>query len=238
MALAYTEISHNKTKTWFLLLFFIAFVIVAGYVIAEIYAPGSGMMGLIVAAAVSFVWTLISYFAGDKIALVASGAKPVEKRDDPELYRLVENLSIAAGLPTPRVYKIESEALNAFATGRDPQHAVVAVTTGLMHRLEKKELEGVLAHELSHIGNYDTRLLMIVTALAGVIMILTDMMWRFHFWGGGRSREDSRSQGILMIVGLVLMIVAPIFATLIKLAISRRRESLADASGALLTRYP
>lgn len=239
MALAYTEIAHNKFKTALLMVLFTAFVLVAGFAIAEFNQPGAGLSGLILAAAISIGWTMISYFSGDKIALMASRAQPIEKKDHPELVRLVENLAIAAGLPTPKIHIITSPALNAFATGRNPQKASVAVTTGLLERLEKKELEGVLAHELSHIGNYDTRLLMVVMALAGVIMILTDFFWRWSFFhGGSRNRSGGRSQGVFMIIGLVLLILAPLFATLIKLAISRRREYLADASGALLTRYP
>lgn len=239
MSLAYTEISKNKFKTVLLLMFFIAFVMAVGFALSETYYPGTGTTGLIIAAAISLFWTLLSYFAGDKITLVASGARQIAKKDNPELYRLVENLALTAGLPLPKIYIIDSPAPNAFATGRNPQHAVVAVTTGILQRLDKKELEGVLAHELSHIGNYDTRLLMIVTALAGVVMILTDMAWRIHFFGGSRSNDrDGRANAVMMIVGVVLIILAPLFATLIKLAISRRRESLADASGALLTRYP
>lgn len=240
MALAYTEISKNKFRSVFLLLLFIGFVMAVGFFLAELNEPGAGMIGLIIAAGISLVWTLITYFAGDKITLAANGAKPIQKSDNPDLYRLVENLAITAGLPTPKIYIIDSPALNAFATGRDPQHAVVAVTTGILQRLEKNELEGVLAHELSHVGNYDIRLMMIVTTLAGVIMIMTDVFWRARFFGGGGSRRNGggKAQLVLMVVGLVLIIFAPLFATLIKLAISRRREYLADASGALLTRYP
>ena len=190
MALAYTEIAHNKFKTALLMVLFTVFVLVAGFSIAEFNRPGAGLSGLIVAAIASLGWTMISYFSGDKIALMASRAQHIEKKDHPELYRIVENLAIAAGLPTPKIHIIASPALNAFATGRNPQKASVAVTAGLLDRLEKKELEGVLAHELSHIGNYDTRLLMIVMALAGVIMILTDFFWRWSwFHGGSRTRS-------------------------------------------------
>jgi heat shock protein HtpX len=238
MALAYTEVSKNKMRSILLLLIFFVFVMGAGFIIGELNAPGAGMGGLIVAAVISFGWTLISYFAGDKITLSASKAKPIEKKDQPELYRTVENLAITAGLPMPKLYLIDSPAMNAFATGRDPEHAIVAVTTGILKRLEKRELEGVLAHELSHVGNYDIRLLMLVTALAGVIMIMTDMMWRIRLFGGGGGRRDGRAQLVMAVVGLVLIIFAPLFASMIKMAISRKREYLADASGALLTRYP
>lgn len=239
MALTYTEITRNKLKSGILLILFVLFVMAFGFILFEYYQPGAGLTGLIVAAGVSLIWTGISLFSGDRITLIASGAKLVSKQNYPELVRLVENLSIAAGLPTPKIHVIDSPALNAFATGRNPEHGVVAVTTGLLERLEKKELEGVLAHELSHIGNYDTRLLMIVTALMGVIMILSDMMWRIHFFGGRRSdRNGGRADLIIMMIGLLFIILGPLFATLIKLAISRRRESLADATGSLMTRYP
>lgn len=236
MALAYTEINRNRFKTVVLVFFFTLFVVGAGFTIAEASQPGSGFTGLIVAAAISFVWTLISYFSGDKIALASSGAKRIEKRDHPELYRVVENLAIAAGLPTPKIHLIDSPALNAFATGRSPEHASIAVTTGLLDHLEKKELEGVLAHELSHIGNYDIRLMTLVMALAGVVMILSDFFWRLQFFGG--NRDNQRGHPAIAIIGVLMILFAPLFASLIKLAISRRREYLADASGALLTRYP
>lgn len=235
MALAYTEISKNKFRSWLLVLIFLGFVAGVGFVLAEIESPGMGMNGIILASALALGWSWISYFYGDKMALASNHAKPIEKRENPELYRMVENLSIAAGLPTPKIYIIQSPAVNAFATGRDPNHASVAVTTGILERLEKKELEGVLAHELSHIGNYDIRLLMLVTALFGVVMMI-HRMW----WYGGRSsgRSNNKANGILLLLGVLFLIFGPLFASLIKLAISRRRESLADASGALLTRYP
>lgn len=237
MAIAYTEISKNKTRSGILLLLFIAFVAGMGFVIAEIESPGAGFAGLGIAAGVSVIWATISYYAGDKIALATNGAKPIKKRDNIELYRLVENLSIAAGLPTPKIYIIQSSAMNAFATGRDPNHASVAVTTGLLDRLEKKELEGVLAHELSHIGNYDIRLMMIVMALFGVVMMMHRIWW---YSGSGRrsSNRSGKAQIIIMILGLLMLLLAPLFAMLIKFAISRKREFLADASASLLTRYP
>jgi heat shock protein HtpX len=235
MALAYTEISKNKTRTWLLLILFIGFVAGVGFVIAELESPGAGMNGVIMATGIAIVWSWISYYWGDKMALKSNRAKYIEKRDNPELYRLVENLAITAGLPTPKIHIIDSPALNAFATGRDPNHASVAVTTGLMNKLDKRELEGVLAHEMSHVGNYDIRLLMVVTALFGVVM----MIHRF-WWYGGRSRRsgNSKASGIIMAIGFLFLLFGPLFASLIKLAISRKREFLADASGALLTRYP
>lgn len=242
MSLAYTEISRNKTRSWILLFLFMGLVIGVGFFMGEMAAAGAGIDGVVIGIVVALIWVLITLFEGHRITLAASGAKLIEKSDNRELYNLVENLSIAAGLPTPLVYLIDSPAMNAFATGRDPRHAAVAVTTGLLTRLDKKELEGVLAHELSHIGNYDTRLMMIVTALAGTIMIMSDVFFRWTFYGrhggGGGGRRDGRVQLALIVVGVLLIIFSPLLATLIKLAISRKREYLADASGALLTRYP
>ncbi len=241
MSLAYTEIARNKRRSWVLLLIFMGLVMALGFFMGEIAESGGGVPGLIIGATVAVIWVLITIFQGNRITLAASGAKAIEKRDNRELYNLVENLSIAAGLPTPKIYIIESAAMNAFATGRDPNHSAVAVTTGLMKKLEKKELEGVIAHELSHIGNFDTRLMMIVTALAGTVMIMADVFFRWTFYGrrgGGGGRRDGRLQLALILVGICLIIFSPLLATLIKLAISRKREYLADASGALLTRYP
>jgi heat shock protein HtpX len=177
--------------------------------------------------------SLGSYFFSDKIVLTMSQAKEIKRIDDQELYRTVENLAIAAGLPTPKIYLIEDTAPNAFATGRDPKHAVVAITTGLRQKLTKQELEGVMAHELSHIGNYDIRLTTIIVVLVGTVTLLADWMLRMSF--GGRKKEGG---GWIVVIGLVLAILSPIAATLIQLSISRKREYLADASGALLTRYP
>lgn len=236
MALAYTQISKNKWESGGMLFIFVLFVMAAGFLLAEVNSPGSGMAGLIVAAAISLIWTLIAYFSGDKIALAANRAKPLQRQDNPTVYNLVENLCIAAGLPAPKIYLIESSAMNAFATGRKPETASIAITTGLLQKLEKKEIEGVVAHELSHIGNYDIRFMTLVAALAGVIMILTDVFWHWSFRSsGGNNRKNG---GALMIIGLILIIFAPLISMIIQLAISRKREFLADASGALLTRYP
>ena len=240
MAIAYTEISRNKTKSWALLLVFMIFVGAAGFVIAEIQSPGAGSAGLILAGAIAIIWALVSYYAGDKMTLASTKAKPIKRSDNQELYRVVENLSITAGLPTPKIYVIQSAAMNAFATGRDPNHSSVAVTTGLLEKLDKKELEGVIAHELSHIGNYDIRLMMIVVALFGVIMLMNRYWLYGGMRGGGRRRGGGggKLQLILLLLGLLLVILGPIFAMMIRMAISRKREFLADASGALLTRYP
>jgi len=184
--------------------------------------------------------SLFSYWHSDKIVLALSRAKPIEKQDNPELYRLVENLCITAGLPLPKIYIIDSAQPNAFAAGRDAKHAVVAVTRGLLEKLERVELEGVIAHELSHIGNKDMLLQTIIVVLVGMVVIMTDFFFRIAFWGrmGGRSREGGQIRLIMILIALILAILAPIFAQLIKLAISRKREYLADSSAAFLTRYP
>lgn len=234
----YSQITANKRKTILLITIFIIIILGIGYILSEYLGYGYPMMAL--AFIISIITTLISYFHGDKIALRSSGAREIKKEDNPYVYRLVENLAITAGMPMPRVYLIPSPALNAFATGRDPEHAHVAMTTGIVEALENEELEGVIAHELSHIQNYDIRVMTIVVVLVGGLALLADIFFRARLFGFGGRNSDSRgsSGGILMIVGIVLMILAPLIGELIKLAISRKREFLADASGALLTRFP
>jgi len=233
----YTQQDKNIRKTWFLMTAFLVVVIGIGWGFAQIY--GNSVI-LYVAVAFSLLMNFFSFWYSDKIVLKMSGAKPIEKNDNPELYRLVENLCITAGLPLPKIYVISDPAPNAFATGRNKEKAVVAVTTGLLEKLDRTELEGVIAHELSHIGNRDILISTIVVVLVGFVALLSDFFLRFTIWGGrGRNREgDGRAQLIMMVAGIVLAILAPIAATLIQLAISRKREFLADASGALLTRYP
>lgn len=194
---------------------------------------------LVLAVILAIFQSILSYWYSDKIVLAMTRARPVEKKDNPELYRIIENLCLTAGLPLPKIYIIEEAQPNAFATGRDAKHAVVAVTRGLLEKLEKSELEGVISHELSHIGNKDMLLQTIVVVLVGIVAILSNFFLRISFFGGGR-RRDSRDSGgaILAIFGILAAILAPIAATLVQLAISRKREFLADASGALLTRYP
>ncbi|OGY26248.1 MAG: zinc metalloprotease HtpX [Candidatus Woykebacteria bacterium RBG_16_44_10] len=187
---------------------------------------------------ISGLINLGSYYWSDKFVISLSGAKPVEKKDSPELCRTVENLCIAAGLPLPKIYGISDPAPNAFATGRDPAHAAVAVTSGLLERLDDLELEGVIAHELSHVKNYDSRLMSIVVILVGLVAILADVFFRAMWWGRSGSDDRRGSNAVFLLLGIVAAILAPIAANLIKLAISRRREFLADSSGALLTRYP
>lgn len=240
-AIMYSQIDSNKRKTVLLISIFIAFIITIGFFLNYYYEAGSGI--IVIAIIVSLAMSLISYYKGDKMALWSAKAKEIEKADNPYVYRMVENLCIASGLPTPKVHIINSPALNAFATGRDPKHASIALTTGIIEALENEELEGVIAHELSHIKNYDIRLMTIVVVLVGTIALIGDFFWRMQFYGGGgRKRSNNNSGGkggaIILIVGLIFLILSPIIAEIIKLAISRKREYLADASGSLLTRYP
>lgn len=220
-----------------LLLLFFAIVIGLGFTISYVEGTGS-YLWVVIALLYSIVSALIGYYSGDKIALWTSGAMPVTKVDNAYLVRIVENLAITAGLPMPKVYVIPDDDINAFATGRDPQHASLAVTQGAIAKLENEELEGVIAHELSHIGNYDIRYMTLVIVLVGTVMVLSDIFWRTRFLGGRRGGGRDSGGNILFLVGLALLILAPLFAQLIRLAVSRKREYLADASGALLTRYP
>lgn len=236
MATLYTHADSNIRKTWLLVTGFLVFIIFIGWLFS--YLLDSQAI-LVFAVFFSILTSLASYWYLDKIILAMTRASLIEKKDSPELYRVVENLCITAGLPLTKIYIIHEQQMNAFATGRNAKHAVVAVTEGLLQRLNKTELEGVIAHELSHIGNRDMLLSTIVVILAGVIAMLSDMFLRISFWGGRRRSDDNkRGNALLMILGLVAAILAPLAATLIRLAISRKREFLADATGALLTRYP
>lgn len=225
-------------KTYVFMTGFVVFVVLAGYVMGQ--ALGYGTSWMWIAVLFSVISSFVSYYWGDKMVLAMSGAKPASRKEHFDFYTVAENLSIAAGIPKPKLYVIEDSAMNAFATGRDPAHAVVCATTGILARLERRELEGVIAHELSHIQNYDTRLMAVVAVLVGTVAFLADMFMRSLWWGGGRRNrdDDNNIQGLLMIVGIVLALVSPIIATLIQLAVSRKREYLADAAGAYLTRYP
>lgn len=231
----YDQIASNKRKSLLLITVFVAILLALGTAfgayVEDIY------VGLFLAAVISIVMTLIGYFKGDRVALAVAGAKKIERRDNEMLYRLVENLAIAEGLKvTPDVYLIDDPSPNAFAAGRKPEKAVIAVTTGLLSMLEKVELEGVLAHELGHIKNLDIRFMTLVVVLVGTIILISDLLTRSMFYGRGR-RENSGG-GAIVIVGLVLAILSPLIAELIKLAVSRQREYLADATAALTTRYP
>lgn len=232
----YQQIDSNKRKSLALMLIFIVIITGLVWVFNQYY--GDGSYGVVVMAAIfATSMSLVSFFAGDKVALSQAGAKQIAKEDNPYVWRLVENLSITAGLPMPKVYLINDPAMNAFATGRDPKNSSLALTTGIVEGLNNEELEGVIAHELSHIKNYDIRLMMVVIICVGVITLLSDWLWRGSFLRG-RSKDENKGGGLLAIVGFVLIILSPLFAKLIQLAVSRKREFLADASGALLTRYP
>ncbi len=234
----YTHAESNIRKTWLLVSVFLVFIIGLGWVFSY-YFQNPDI--LIFAVIFSVVMNVASFWYSDKIVLSLARAKPIKKQDNPELYRVVENLCITAGLPLPKIYIIPEMQLNAFATGRNKNHAVVAVTLGLLQKLDKTELEGVISHELSHIGNKDMLLMTVVVVLVGFISILSNFFMR-SMWFGGLRRRNDRGEGnigaILALVGIVLAILSPIIAMLIQLAISRKREFLADASGALLTRYP
>ncbi|MFA6171301.1 MAG: M48 family metallopeptidase [Patescibacteria group bacterium] len=239
MSTLYTQADSNRRKTWVLMTLFFAFIMIIGYVFSQ--AMDNSAI-LYIAVAFSVVSSFISYWFSDKIVLAMSQAREVKHEDNPQLYHIVENLCITAGLPVPKIYIIEDTAPNAFATGRDPKHAVVAVTTGILQKLEKAELEGVIAHELSHVGNRDILIATLVTVMVGMVVLLADWFRHWTFWGGGRRRSNNSEGGqlglIIMIVAIVLSILAPIFAMLMQMAISRKREFKADADGALLTRYP
>lgn len=229
----YTQRDSNIRKTWFLFTTFFIVVIAIGWIFSYAY---DSFAILAIAVFLSIFMSIMSYWYSDKIVLAMAQAKPVDPKEWPELYRVVENLAITAGLPMPKVYIIHDDAPNAFATGRNAEHAVVAVTEGLLDRLERSELEGVLAHELSHIGNRDMLLSTAVVVLVGFIVLLSDFFMRSMIWGGRDS--ERRGGGVFVLIGLALAIISPLIATLMQLAISRRREFLADTSGALLTRYP
>ena len=235
----YTQADRNTRLTWIYISGFLVFVIGVGYVFAG--AMNNSVI-LYVAVLFSIVMSFVSYWWSDKIVLAISKAKPIDHDNNRELYHLVENLCITAGLPVPKIYVIEDSAPNAFATGRNAEHGVICLTTGIIRKLEKTELEGVIAHELSHIGNRDILLSTVVVVMVGFITLLADWFRRWTFFGGRRRSSDNEGGGqlqlILMIIAIILSILAPIAAVLMQLAISRKREFLADADGALLTRYP
>jgi heat shock protein HtpX len=236
----YEQISSNKWKSFFLVLFFLCLIFALTWVFGEL--TDLGPYGLILAAVIAVAMTWGSYYASDKIVLAISRAKPVEKKDYPHLYNVVEGLAIAGGLPKPRCYIIDDTAPNAFASGRNPKNSVIVVTKGLLEKLNRVELEGVIAHEMAHIKNYDVLVQTLAVVMTGVVVLLSDWILRSFFWGRGRRRGKSKGGGsgaeIFIVVGLALAVLSPLVAQLIRLAISRKREFLADANGALLTRYP
>src|SRR2546429_1796612 len=238
----YDEIAGNRWRTWLLVGLFVAIVALLGYVLGYVWFGGNaGLFILPFALGIASISALTSYFAGDKIVLGMSQAHEVSERQEPQLHHVVEELAIGAGIPKPEDYGHEDRGPQALATGRDPKRSSVAVTRGLLTKLDRTELQGVIAHELSHVRNFDIRLMLIVAVLLGMAALLSDWIFRSMFWGG-RGRDRDRGGGgaaaILLIVALVLAVLTPIIAQLIQLAVSRQREYMADASGALLTRYP
>lgn len=230
----YSEIARNKLKSWVIIVFFVVFVGLIGWAFSE-YLTGTPNLtiGVLIGAA---VYALFMYFAGGKVSLAVNGAKEIQKSDNPRLWRIVENLAITEGLPMPRVYIMDDPAPNAFATGRDPNHAAVCATSGILEIMNDTELEGVFAHELGHVKNYDIRVSMIAAALAVVVSLIADTI--LHLTWFRSSDNNNNSSPYVMVFAIVGAILAPLVATLIQLAITRRREYLADATGALATRYP
>jgi heat shock protein HtpX len=216
---------------------FVVIIAGLGWIASNMYGRGNYSY-LYLALIASAIYALIQYFLAARLATAVNGAREIEKKDNPRLYRVVENLAITAGMPMPKVYIMDDPAPNAFATGRDPQHAIVCATTGLLDIMNDTELEAVMAHELSHVRNYDIRVMMIVFGLVSAIGFIADMMMHMMWFGGGRDNENRSSNAVFMVLGIAAAILAPIIATLVQLAVSRRREYLADSSGVLLTRYP
>ena len=233
----YDAAAANRWRTLALIAVFTALIAILGYFVGEYFSPGGGIAALPFAFTLAVGSSLVSYFAGDKLILAQSQARELAANEEPQLHNVVETLAIGLGIPMPRLFLIDDSAPNAFATGRDPKHASVVVTRGLLDKMDRTELEGVIAHELSHVGNRDIRVMLLVTVLVGTVALLADWMWRSMFWGRGR-RDRSGGNAIIMVVAVALAVLTPIIATLIQLAVSRQREYLADASGALLTRYP
>jgi heat shock protein HtpX len=227
----YSAIAANKRNTLLIMAVFVGIIGAIGWVVSMYY--GNTNITYIVLA-VALVYALIQYFLADKLAVAMTGAKEIQKKDNPRLYRIVENLAITTGIQTPKVYLIDDPAPNAFATGRDPKHAVVAATTGILEIMDDRELEAVMAHELGHVRNYDIRVSMIAFGLVSAIALLSDIAMRMFFFGG--DRRDNNTNPIVLVVGIILIILAPIIAAIIQMAVSRQREYLADATGALTTR--
>ncbi|MBN1164929.1 MAG: M48 family metallopeptidase [Candidatus Krumholzibacteriota bacterium] len=234
----YDQIAANKRNSFFLILVVTGVLLLLGYFLGGYY--GNGYVGMGLAIIVALISSLFSYYSGDKMILTLSRARRIEKKDYPQLFNVVEELSIAAGIPVPAIYVIEDSAPNAFATGRDPEHSSVAITTGLLEKLSRDELQGVIAHELSHVYNRDILFAMMVGIMVGSIVLISDFFLRSVFWGGGRKRSKSGKGGggPMLVIALLLAILAPLFGKLLQLAISRQREYLADASAVKLTRYP
>ncbi len=231
----FDAINENKRNSLLLIGGVTAIVLVLCLVLGNIW--GIGYYGLFIGLFIGSIYALFSYYMGSKVVLALSGAKPLKKKENPYLFHLVGGLALAAQIPKPKVYIIDDKALNAFATGRDPEHAAIVVTRGLLDKMDRQELEGVIAHEISHIANFDIRFMMLTVVMVGLVGFLSEIILRTFIWGGARGRRDSGS-GMIVILGLVLAILAPIIAILVRFAISRQREYLADATAARLTRYP
>jgi heat shock protein HtpX len=244
-AYLWDEIRRNQRRSWVLMFLAGLLLIFTGGAFGAAYGGDAGAaVGLVLALGLTLVLGLISYYGGGSLMLSASSARRIEKRDQPQLFNVVEEMAIASGNPMPAVYIIDDSAPNAFATGRDPAHSAVAITTGLLQKLDRDELQGVMAHEMSHVRNYDILYATMVAVMVGSIALMCDAFRRMAFYGGGRRRSSSSggrgggAAAVIMIVALLLAILAPIFAKLLQMAVSRRREYLADASAAELTRYP
>lgn len=231
------QITRNKLKSVLLMVIIVAVLLVIGYIVAVLLDPSYFFIIMVFSIIFSLSYTLISYYNADKIALASVGARPASPTAHRMLYSVAENMALASGLPTPRLYVMNASEINAFASGRDPKHAVICVTTGTLEKLTKDELEGVIAHEMSHIANYDMRFMTLATVLIGMISILAELFLR-SLWYSHHDDRDNKGQIILIVVGVLLSILAPLMARLVALAISRRREYLADATGVKLTRYP
>jgi len=236
----YEQIARNKRRSALIFLFFLLMIFALAYAFGALTGMGTG--GLVFAALIAGGLSFLSYWKSDSVVLAISRAKPATKEEYPHLVNVVEGLAIAAGIPAPRCYVIDDTAPNAFATGRDPAHAVICVTTGLLQKMNRAELEGVVAHEMSHIRNFDIRVMTLAVVMVGIIALLSDWIMR-SLWGGGRRRSGGRGKGgdigaVLVVVGIFFAIFGPLIAQLLRMAVSRRREYLADASAALLTRYP
>jgi heat shock protein HtpX len=234
----YDQIAVNKRKSYFLMFCIFAVFLILGYVISMAYDPGSFFFIMIIAIIFSISYLLISYYNCDKIALSSVQAKPADKNQFRQYYDLVEGLTLASGLPMPKLYIMQNEQINAFATGRDPGHAVVCVTTGALQKLNKSELEGVLSHEMSHIANYDIRFMTLTAVMVGMIAIISEIFLRSLWFRGSSNRDDNKGNAIFLIIGIVLAILAPIAVQLVQLAISRKREFTADATAVKFTRTP
>ena len=226
----YNAIAANKRNTVIIMAVFVGIIAAIGYIVSVVYGNSSIALWVIAGAA---IYALIQYFAASKLAVAMTGAKEIEKKDNPRLYRIVENLAITTGITTPKIYLIEDPAPNAFATGRDPKHAIVAATTGILDVMDDRELEAVMAHELGHVQNYDIRVSMIAFGLVSAIGILSDIAMRMFFFGNSDNRNVNP---VMIVIGIILIILAPIMAAIIQMAVSRQREYLADATGALTTR--